>query len=233
MKSDPSSTSQEVRIVLTRDLPPWTFPGVGMILAALFFLFLAIGGSLMPPVSPRFLPWPSSNLGKVITATVQYLVMFLPILLLDVVLVLAAALLPPLRSLPRQVRQDWSLFSLMLYPLALILILFQDEYRGLGPYQLASLAILVGGAWAYYRPTDPRWRVVILLAALALSMVALGLGIYVLYPQQSWAAHTTFPRWWEAINPLLYGAALMVILVAPAILTLLPSRATGSKVART
>lgn len=221
---------KEVRIVSITDLPHWVIPSLGVLLAFLLCLFWAIGGNLVPQAH-LWLPWPSSNLGRVVTATVQYLVAFLPVVLLIIVLVLSAALLPPLLPLYRQVRQDWSLLSLLLYPLALIPILTQDEYKGLGPYALASLATLGGGVWAYYRQAHPPLRVPVLLAALALAMMELGLGIYLLYPQQTWAAHTTFPRWWEAINPLMYGIALMVLLVAPAMLTLLPSSTGKSNIA--
>jgi hypothetical protein len=97
----------------------------------------------------------------------------------------------------------------------------QDEYRGLGPYQLASLAVLMGGALAYLRPAKSWSRLLTLLGALGLSLGLLSLGIYRLYPEQSWAIHTTFPRWWEAIYPLIQGTAIATLMGVPAIPMLL------------
>jgi hypothetical protein len=232
IKSDLTPPVSERRNVSLNDLPHWAIPSLGVLLTILFYLFLALGSSLTSQLYPWLIPWPTSNLGKIVAQTVQYLVAFLPVVLLCVVLILLAAVLRRLHPWLGQVRQDWSLLSLMLYPLAMLPILVQDEYQGLGAYQLAGLAILGGGVWVYYRQRHPGWRVFILVAAVALSMMAVGLGIYVLYPQQPWAAHTTFPRWWEALNPFLYGVALMVLLVAPTLLRLLPARATASEVAR-
>ncbi len=215
---------------LRHGLPGWAIPGAGLLIAILWYVFLAYGSSLLPSVHPWRLPWPSSNFGRVVTQTVQYLVAIAPVGLLGAALLLLEAWLPPLRPLNRRVRQDWSLLSLLGYSLALLPILLQDEYRGLGPFQAASLVILAGGAWAGLRQKSPGWRVLALLAAVWIALGVLGLGIYWLYPQQAWAAYTSFPRWWEALNPLLQGPALTGLLVAPALLKLWPAQSaeTGS-----
>jgi hypothetical protein len=49
------------------------------------------------------------------------------------------------------------------------------------------------------------------------------LGKYLLYPQQPWLPYTTFPRWWEAVVPLIEGAVWLVIIAMPAALKLLPA----------
>ncbi len=203
-------------------LPRWTLPGVGMSLAVLLYLFLAMGSSVAPQLDVRVIPWPTSNLGRVVSQTAQYLFGFLPVVIVCAALVLLAAWLGPLRTLSQRLRRDWSLLSFLLYSLALMPILFQDEYRGLELYQIAGLAALAGGAWAYLRQGRPGRRLLVLLAGLVLAMVILSLGIYRLYPLQAWAAHTTFPRWWEAANPLMHGFALAVVLSLPAALKLLP-----------
>jgi hypothetical protein len=213
-------------IALARGWPRWAIPGVGLLVAIVYYLFLA-SGSMFPP---QLYPWPNTNLGKLVTQTLQYLCALTPVVLLCAAGLLLAPWLPPVRQLIRRVRQDWSLPSFMLYSLALLPILLQDEYHGLGPYQAASVAILAGGAWAYLRQNRPGQRVLALLIAYWIALGALGLGIYWLYPQQPWAAYTTFPRWWEAINPLLQGPALSVVLIMPALLKLLPASpaATGA-----
>jgi hypothetical protein len=56
-----------------------------------------------------------------------------------------------------------------------------------------------------------------------------GLGQYLLYPRQIWSAYTTFPRWWEALVPLIEGAVWLVIIAVPAVLKLFPTNSTQAE----
>ena len=107
------------------------------------------------------------------------------------------------------------------------MIVLNDEYRGLGSYKLASLIILFIGAFLYLSPAGPWLGLLKLIIALKLAMIVLGLGIYQIYPQQSWAAHTTFPRWWEAIWPFLIGISLSINMTLPSVLGCSPKDSEG------
>jgi hypothetical protein len=72
----------------------------------------------------------------------------------------------------------------------------------------------VGGAWLYLRSSRAPARLAALLVATLLAGVVLSLGIYQIYPAQSWVQEVGggFPRWWEALIPLLNALALLVAL---------------------
>jgi hypothetical protein len=74
--------------------------------------------------------------------------------------------------------------------------------------------ILAGGAWFYLRASRPASRMALLLVATVVSGLVLALGIYLIYPFQSWVnnAHIDFPRWWEGINPLIGVLAVLAFL---------------------
>lgn len=196
-------------------------PGIGAFMTALLLGAIMSDDSLWSRVI-LLVPWPASAWGRVVSQVVRLMVAYLPILIVSGGLALLTNWIPLLQPIAQNVRRDWSLLSFLLYGIAPLSILLHDEYRGLGTYQLASLAIFVGGALAYLRPTRPWPRYLTLVGALGLSLGLLGLGIYRLYPQQAWAASTRFPRWWEAINPLIQGVALAMLMVAPALLMTLP-----------
>ncbi len=191
-------------------------PGIGAFMTALLLGALVSDDSLWARVI-LLIPWPSSAWGRVAAQIASVMLAYLPILAVAGGFVLLTNLIPLLQPIAQNVRRDWSLLSFLLYGIAPLSILIQDEYRGLGPYQVASLAIFVGGALAYLRPTRPWTRYLTLTGALGLSLGLLGLGIYILHPQQAWAASTRFPRWWEAINPLMQGVALAILMAAPAL----------------
>lgn len=193
-------------------------PMMGTFLIVLMFSYLNSESFTLPGI----IPWPDSAAGKVIALVGQYILIFLPILLLCGGALALSAFIPLFRPIFQRVRQDWSLVSFLLYGLSLFMVVMNVEYRGLGLYQLASLIILGVGALLYLHPAGSWARLVTLVIALGLSMGVLGLGIYLIYPQQSWAAQTTFPRWWEAVWPLLLGISLAVNMVMPALLSYLP-----------
>lgn len=194
-------------------------PIMGSLMIIIMFMYLNSESFTLPGI----IPWPDSAAGKVIALVGQYILIFLPILLLCAVFLGLTAFIPHLHNSFQRVRQDWSLISYLLYGLSLFIIFVSsDEYHGLGYYQLASLIILGIGTLSYLSPASSLSRLFKLLFALGLSMGVLGLGIYLIYPQQSWSVHTSFPRWWEAIWPLLVGISLAVNMTIPALLNYLP-----------
>lgn len=197
-------------------------PGIGASVTVSLLSFIMSDDSIWSALI-QLIPWPQSAGGKVITQVIRFVVAYLPILVVSGGLAWLTNWIPLLHPIAEHFRQDWSRLSFLMYGVALLPVLIQDEYSGLGLYQLGSLAILMGGALAYLRPANSWSRFLTLLGALGLSLGLLSFGIYSLYPQQSWAAHTTFPRWWEAVYPLIQGTALAFLMVLPAILALLPT----------
>ena len=197
----------------------WVIPSVGFLVGIAGILIYQSWVNLLPP-----LPYFSSVLGKVLCVMIDRFRFFGHMLLLSALLVLAAAWLPPLRPFYADLRRDWSLLSFLLYGSMLpILIVVFDGYQGSVPYKIAGLLILAAGARVYLRRSQPSTRLYALLVAVALTMGLIGLGKYLLYPHQPWSAHTTFPRWWEALVPLIEGAVLLVIIAVPSVLKLFPT----------
>jgi len=203
----------------------WVIPTVGSLVGIAGILIFQSWINFLPP-----LPYSSSVLGKVLRVLIDRFMFFGHMLLLSALLVLAAAWLPPLRPFYTGLRRDWSLLSFLLYGSMLpILIIVFDEYQGSAPYKITGLLILAVGAWVYLRRSQPGTRLYALLVAVALTMGLVGLGKYLLYPHQPWSAHTTFTRWWEALVPLIEGAALLVIIAVPSVLKVFPTNSTQAE----
>lgn len=203
----------------------WAIPSVGFLVGIAGILIFQSWINFLPP-----LPYFSSVLGKALRVVIDRFMFFGHMLLLSALLVLAAAWLPPSRLFSTGLRRDWSLLSFLLYGSMLpILIIVFDEYQGSAPYIIAGLLILAVGAWVYLRRSQPGTRLHALLVAVALTMGLVGLGRYLLYPHQPWSAHTTFPRWWEALVPLIEGAVLLVIIAVPSVLKLFPTNSTQAE----
>jgi hypothetical protein len=203
---------------ISKGLPRWAIPTVGVLVGiAGVLLFNSWTHYLTPPNY-------SSILGKVLRMAISRFIFFGHMLLITILLVLLSARLRLLNPFYRSLRRDWSLLSLLLYGSVLpILFISFDAYQGTEPYHITGLLIMAAGVWLYLRLSRARWRLLTLLAAVAVTMSLFGLGIYLLYPQQPWSAYTAFPRWWEAVVPLIEGAVWMVIITIPAALKLFPA----------
>jgi hypothetical protein len=201
-----------------RGLPRWAIPSMGLLVGIIGEL---IFNSWVDTLPPQF---HLSSVGEEISFAVRIHVIFYGhILLLSALMVLGTAWLPSFRVFRRSLRRDWSTLSFLLYGSTLVGLLRLDEYQGSEPYRLAGLLILAVGAWVYLRRSQPASRLGALLAAVLLAMGLEATGTYVLYPRQAWIVHATFPRWWETLAPVIEGVVLMVIICAPAALSLLPA----------
>jgi hypothetical protein len=112
------------------------------------------------------------------------------------------------------------LLPFLLYSTRLLAPFYADAYRGLEPYQILFTLIMAGGAWFYLRASRPASRMALLLVATVVSGLVLALGIYLIYPLQSWVieARTGFPRWWEGLYPVLSMLAMLAVLYLTAAL---------------
>jgi hypothetical protein len=201
-------------IGLAKSLPRWALPSLGLVISLVKLLAFTSLVYAAPGLG-RLKNYLWTDIpGRVLYASILALLEWvLPVLLL-VVLALLSKDLPALSAFRRRLGWDWTLLPFLLYTANLLAPFYADEYRGLEPYQLLFLLILAGGAWLYLRASRPLARLATLLVATLLTGLVLALGIYLVYPAQSWVheAIVVFPRWWEALMPLLGTLALLVAL---------------------
>lgn len=214
-----------------KGLPVWSLPTAGLCLVLLAsYLSVPQGPSpfaaRLPPVLSRFFLWwytyrpahPILEAGKI----------WLGLLGLLSLIVLAAAALPPLRSFYGRLRRDWTLVSFMVYGASLFGLYFTfDEYRHEEFYLVASVLLLAAGAWVYLRSGGLGRRALTLFTALTLAMMAAALGKWLIVPIQEWPAGSGLhppesSRWPEALPTAVMWGWIMIVMVAPALLALLP-----------
>lgn len=199
---------------LVRKFPVWTLPALGMVLylVSFFLQTIALCITLLTVTLPVYgrTGWPRGvSLAENIGLMLIVQLVFLAILVGAVVLLL--------RTVPgfhKQVQQEWTLLSFLLYGIAILPVLGNDEFRGVEGYEIASLLVLTAGA-GLYLSAPRRWqRVLALVVPAILSPAVMSLGLYQTFPAQSWAnpADISF-RLWESLQPVLYLLPLPILIV--------------------
>ncbi len=211
---------------LVKGFPAWSLPAMGVIL---FFvslpLKLGFQGMILnatKPPGPVF--WPDSipeRLGLYTWFNLAYVA-------IAALIVVILLLISPLFL--QRARQDWSLLSFLVYGLSIPYVILNDPYRGLAPYELASILILAAGAALFVIAPGRRQRLLALLLAAFLAHPVLSLGIYQIFPVQEFATPVASFRVWETLQPVLDLPALVLLLCLPALLPLLPA-SSGQKLA--
>ena len=201
--------------------PVWALPALGM---ALFFVsailqFVAQSAVFLAVMLPLYGGWPSGfSLAEDI-----WMMLLVQAVYLVVMVGMVAGLLRIVPSFHARVRQEWTLLSFLLYGIAILPILGNDEFHGVEGYQAASLLALAVGA-GLYLAAPKRWqRVLALVGPAVLSPAVMSLGLYQTFPAQPWAdpANVSF-RLWEALQPVLYLSALPILLLLAALAPQLP-----------
>lgn len=202
---------------LARNLPRWTLPSLGLVLGSVkLFTLQSIYDT--PAVSQlHALLWTDFIPSRVLYSLILAFLQVLPVVLILVglaVLALLAARLLALSGWRRRLGQDWTLLPFILYTANLLAPMYEDVYRGLEPYELAFALVLLAGAWPFLRAAQPRTRMAAMLVATLLAGGVLAFGIYQIHPIQEWVlqGHSSFPRWWEAMIPLLDTLAMLTML---------------------
>ncbi len=206
---------------LVREFPVWALPALGLMfflvsallqLAAQSVIFLAV-------MLPLYGGWPSGfsladNIWMMLLGQLVYLA---------VMVGAVAGLLRLVPSFHARVRQEWTLLSFLLYAIAILPVLGNDEFHGVEGYETASLLALALGA-GLYLAAPKRWqRVLALVGPAVLSPVVMSLGLYQTFPAQSWADPTSVSfRLWEALQPVLYLSPLPILLLLAALAPRLP-----------
>lgn len=203
---------------LIKGLPRWAVPGLGLALGMANLLLVYPAVFSLPGLGRlKDALWTEGALsGRVLYTLILESARIVPAVVLLLVVALLAAALPARSGLRQRLGQDWTLLPFVLYCANLLTPFVYDAYRGLDATRLLFVVILVAGGWLYLRAALPRVRLAILLAATLLAGVVLGVGIYVIYPAQSFAAGIPLGRQWEALYPLLEALVRMVALVVVA-----------------
>jgi glycerol uptake facilitator-like aquaporin len=137
-----------------------------------------------------------------------------------ILLILLLMAWPRTRQLARRIRLDWTLFSFMLFGgLVFQLEIIFDEYAYDEPWRIACRVCLALGAWFYFKNTDPRKRILALLAAVTLYYWIAAVGKWYLVPLQSWRPriYETYRRF-EFWGTLAEWGWVMLFMLIPALL---------------
>jgi hypothetical protein len=212
---------------LVRSFPAWALPALGIVLFLVSaFLQLAAQSVVFYAVMvPLYDGWPEGVAEKI------GMMLLVQLVFLIIMVGVVVGLLRIVPAFLARVQQEWTLLSFLLYGMAIVPVLGNDEFRGVEGYEIVSLLILALGAGLYL--TAPgRWqRILALVIPAILSPAVMSLGLYQTFPAQSWVDTSTVPfRLWEALQPVLYLSPLPILLILAALAPRLPWRSRPASV---
>jgi hypothetical protein len=211
--------------------PRWSLPYLGLVLllGIILLAYDRIWGWIYPLFlelfGPRFL-W-SIPVRVVYVAVYEFIVLF-SFLLAALILVNLLRLLPYTRGVWQRVRADWTRLSFLLYGgLVFNLGLLFEEYRYDELWQFMAWISLALGAWWYLRARGQKQRILALIGGATGAMWIVALAKWVLIPLQKWpAGYPVSPsevtRWVETDSAMTGWVCILLMLLAPALLSLLP-----------
>jgi hypothetical protein len=204
---------------LVREFPLWALPAQGLVLffASAFLQFFAQAAVYLTFFLPVYGGWPDGLIQKI------WMMVLVQLVYLEFMVAAVVGLLWIVPGFFKQVRQEWTLLSFLLYGIAILPVVGNDEFQGVGGYEIVSLLVLaVGGG--LYLAVPRRWqRVLVLVAAVILSPAVMSLGLYQTFPAQSWAVPSNLSfRLWEALQSVLYLFPLPILLLLAALAPRLP-----------
>lgn len=161
--------------------------------------------------------------------------------------VLIVAAFRPLRPLYARLRDDWTLLSFGLYGATVMAVFytFEDYPSARYPILIVSSLILADGAWTYIRSdrrssneangsmqspkTRPSRQALALFAAMVLTMTLGVMGRAIIFASPGrhyshWPYYDGLTWYTEAVSAAILWAWVMAVVLAPALLTLLPRR---------
>jgi hypothetical protein len=158
----------------------------------------------------------------------EFIVLF-SILLSALVLVHLLRLLPYTRGVWQRIRADWTQLSFVFYGgLVFGIYLAFDEYRYEDIWKSIAWLCLALGAWLYLQAKGPKQRILALIGGATGAMWIVALAKWALIPLQKWptgypAAPSETTRWVETGSTIVGWIWILIMLMAPALLSLLPS----------
>jgi hypothetical protein len=221
-----------VGYAISRRVPRWSLPYLGFI--SMVGIILTRTDRIWGWIFPYFIKsfgsrtvWPLSV--RIIYVGIFGFIMMVMILLGALLLVNLLRLLPYTRGVWKRIRADWTQLSFMLYGgLVFYILLLFDEYRYEEIWKFIAWICLALGAWAYLRVKVQKRRIVALLCGATGAMWIVTLAKWVLIPFQMWPngypiAPSETTRWLETSSAMLDWVFLLIMLLAPALLSFLPS----------
>jgi hypothetical protein len=208
---------------LIHSFPVWTLPAMGVVLFLVIAFFHIATQILIYPVVEAMPEWVWGWTGHASLAMELFRVVLSQFMFLMIAMAVTMGLLRLVPTFHRQVMQEWTLLSFLLYGIAILPVVANDEYAGMGMYQTASLlALLIG--MVFYLLAPNRWqRMLALVLPMLLSLLLISLGQFQTFPMQPWADPTNMSfRIWEALQPVLYLLPLPVLLMLAALAPRLP-----------
>jgi len=203
-----------------RSIPRWFMPYLGLPLPILsLYIFNGLvdewDGYSLPDLSSRFL-----------RGFVQDGLLWGPLIPLILLLVVFSVIIPRFRPFYRQLRNDWTLLSFILYGAAPVMALVWFEgYINYGPFVVLMFLILAAGGWLYLRNDVPWRKFLILIGGMTLSMLTAAVGQAVLYESSQYNSrrpYTNLP-WWNTVDQTVIAWMwLVLIMFLPLVINLLP-----------
>jgi hypothetical protein len=216
---------------LAKGLPRWSLAYLG--LAAMVGLILSRYGRIWDWIYPPFIRAFGPRVMWPIPVRILYTGTFAAIHLLSflaigLALALLLRVLPHTRAIWRRVRADWTQLSYLFYGgLVIAVHLLFEEYRPRSLAQLLPGLCLALGAWFYLRAKGHRGRIRALIGGASGAMWTAALAKWLLIPLQAWptgypVAPSPTTRWVETGSTFVEWAGILLVLLAPALLDLLP-----------
>lgn len=218
-------------LALIKRLPRWSLPYLGfvLILGIILGRYDRAWGWIFPFFLQSFGPRSTWSLLVQLTYGGTFGVIVLSSILVGgLILANLLRLLPYTRGVWQRIRGDWTQLSFMFYgALVFGIALVFEEYRYEDAWKFIAWTCLALGAWLYLRAKGPRQRILALIGGATAAMWVVALAKWVLIPLQKWPSgypmspsETT--RWVETGSAIVGWAWIVVMLVAPALLNLLP-----------
>jgi hypothetical protein len=216
---------------IIKGLPRWSLSYLGFVLMVgiIFSRYDRFWGWIYPYFTQSFGQrsiW-SLPIRIIYVGTFAFIMMF-SILLIALILVNLLRLLPYTRGVWQRIRADWTQLSFLLYGGLVfgILIVF-EEYQHEYIWQLLAWICLALGAWLYLRAKNQKQRILALLGGATAAMWFVALAKWMLIPLQEWptgypVAPSEATRWVETGSAMINWVFILIMLIAPALLNLLP-----------
>lgn len=217
---------------IIRGLPRWSLSYLGFFL--MLGIILARYDRIWSWIYPHFIQsfGPRSNWQLAVRISyvgVFEFIMLFSILLSALILVNLLRLLPYSRGVWQRIRADWTQFSFVFYGgLVFGILLAFDEYHYDQIWKFLAWICLALGAWFYLRVRKQKQRILALMGGATGAMWIVALAKWVLIPFQKWpdgypVAPSQATRWVETSSAMIGWGWILIMLLAPALLNLLPT----------
>ena len=220
-------------LAVVKGLPRWSFSYLGFLL--MLGLILARYDRIWSWIYPHFVQlfgprsiWPLSV--RILYAGIFETIMLLSLLLSALILVNLLRLLPYSRDVWQRIRIDWTQLSFVFYGgLVLGVLLLFDEYHYEQVWQFMAWVCLALGAWIYLRAPGRKARLLALPGGVTGAMWTVAFAKWTLIPLQKWpigypVSPSEATRWTETGSAILAWVVIILMMLAPALLGLLPSK---------